>query len=523
MKIKELFPNKTRYYTPITVLYFLVIIIFTFFFHLPMKNHMGNFLSGIHAIFMMIAISPRVKLKYKYILAILAMISLYLSMRLFPIDLNILHFMIFYIPFLYAYLLPDIISPLLVGIIFSRIFLVYEGQSSNGEIIGSIIGLYSSAIVHSIISLLVARLYDMKETYRNLSIRDSLTGLYNLDYIIRKGEEFFKNNIPFAIVVFDIDHFKSFNDTFGHVSGNYVLVEIGELLKRKTKLLGGFAGRIGGDEFIALLPNIEIEEANFLYKKAQSYLKGIYLPIERELDPIKVSISVGMKHTDSINEKTLDSLIKSADKKMYYNKHTRFYNMETFRLEEILNEGEKGLLRLLSEKDMYSYVHSKYVVLYTKWILEELNVKEKTIIEILRGAWLHDIGKLFISNDILRKYGKLTDYEYEIVKHHVNIGMSIVKDFNLSKEALNAIEFHHERWDGKGYPKGIKGVETPVEGRIIQIADSYSAMTVKRVYRKTFDIEEAKEELIKNKYTQYDPILVDIFVEIMDRKIKDKV
>lgn len=519
MRIKELFPNNTRYYTPITILYFLVIIVFTFFYHKSMENHMGNFLSGFHALFMMIAISPKVKLKYKYILATLAMITLYLSMRLFPIDLNILHFMIFYIPFLYAYLLPDIVSPLLFGVIFSRIFLEYKGQNSDVEIIGSIIGLNSSAIIQSIISLLVARLYDLKEIYKNLSIKDSLTRLYNLDYIIKKGESILEANDILAVVILDIDHFKSFNDTFGHISGNYVLLQIAEILKSKTKLLGGIAGRLGGDEFIVLLPNMEIDEAEFLYEKGQKLLRQIYLPIEDGLDPVKVSISVGMEHIDNISEKTIDTLMKLADAKMYYNKYNRFNNIETFELEEILNDQEKRLLRLLSEKDMYSYVHSKYVVLYSKWLLESLGYSGQTINKILRGAWLHDIGKLSLSNGILRKYGKLKDYEYEIVKQHVGIGMYIVKNFDISQQALNAIEYHHERWDGNGYPKGIKGEDTPREGRILQIADAFSAMTIKRVYRETFSIKDAKEELIKNKNKQFDLLLVDRFIEIIDKKI----
>lgn len=145
----------------------------------------------------------------------------------------------------------------------------------------------------------------------------------------------------------------------------------------------------------------------------------------------------------------------------------------------------------------------------------DICLREPDNIQILKGAWLHDIGKLFISNDILRKYGKLQDYEYEIVKHHVDIGMCIVKDFNFSKEALNAIEYHHEN----RYPKGIKGEAIPIEGSVLQIADVFSAMTIKRVYRETFNIEDAKEELIKNKAKQFDPLLVDKFMEIVDKKI----
>lgn len=187
-------------------------------------------------------------------------------------------------------------------------------------------------------------------------------------------------------------------------------------------------------------------------------------------------------------------------------------------LKDILSPGEQYLLKLLAEKDIYSYIHSIYVSKYTEMILQSMKYTEKDIIQILKGAYLHDIGKLFISNDILKKPSKLSDEEYAIMKRHVEIGLNIVKAFEPSEKTINTIKYHQERWDGKGYPSGIIGQATPIEGRIIQVTDAFSAMTVKRAYRRSFEREEALDEIYNKKGTQFDQEIVDIFIEIMKSK-----
>jgi len=143
----------------------------------------------------------------------------------------------------------------------------------------------------------------------------------------------------------------------------------------------------------------------------------------------------------------------------------------------------------------------------------------KVSCEIIRkGALLHDIGKIGIPERILGKNGKLTNEEYEIIKSHPILGHNMIKhigDFDKNG-VLDIILYHHERYDGKGYPKGLKGDQIPLFARIVGIADTFDAMTTKRVYRDAFDIEEALNEIRKNKGTQFDSEIVDIFLSIFD-------
>jgi len=124
------------------------------------------------------------------------------------------------------------------------------------------------------------------------------------------------------------------------------------------------------------------------------------------------------------------------------------------------------------------------------------------------AGWLHDIGKILISSDIIRKSTTLTPEEYELIKGHVNYGLNIINNLSLPVEIINCIAYHHENWDGTGYPHGLAGESIPFEARILQLADSYSAMIIRRVYRKTLSPEDALNEIISGCGKQFDPNLV---------------
>lgn len=175
-------------------------------------------------------------------------------------------------------------------------------------------------------------------------------------------------------------------------------------------------------------------------------------------------------------------------------------------------------LSLIEIKDKYTAGHSKNVTYYTKKIAEKLNEEYKFHLDMNRiemAAALHDIGKIGIDANILNKPGRLTDEEYEVVKTHPCKGYYALRNVEELKEEREVVKHHHERYDGHGYPDGIKGEDIPIGARIVNIADSFDAMISDRPYRKSLGLEKAVEELIVNKGSQFDPFIVDVFLSIV--------
>jgi diguanylate cyclase (GGDEF)-like protein/putative nucleotidyltransferase with HDIG domain len=500
-----------------TIIYLVTIITSTIIMSQGFNKVIPSILAGMHAVLLIIGINYKLKTRYKYIIAILAFSCLYCAIEFFSIDFDTLSSVIYYVPLLYAYLLPDIAFPIIIGIIASSTFFKYMGDYSLKQVLGNAVGMISASAIYSIALFFMDRLSDIKDKYMNMSIRDSLTGLYNLNQIINIGEQYLAKQKGIAVFLFDIDHFKDFNDTYGHLIGNNILKQVAIKLQEKLDRYGGMAGRLGGDEFVVLMPEISLDKAKNLYDIVRVVINESYFVCDPDLEPIRISFSVGMSHSLEMKPSSMQQLLHDADMKMNYNKQGSIPGIVQTVFNTNLSSEQTQLLDLLAEKDMYSYIHSKYVVQYACWLLEALGYPDDMKREICTGAWLHDVGKLSIKNDILRKVGKLNDEEYALIKNHVKIGLAIVERFTLPEVSINSIKFHHERWDGRGYPYGIKGGDTPIEGRILQIADSFSAMTIKRVYRKNKTMEEAVEELRKNKETQFDPELVELFASIVDK------
>ena len=185
--------------------------------------------------------------------------------------------------------------------------------------------------------------------------------------------------------------------------------------------------------------------------------------------------------------------------------------IEYYRVLDINSDFEK-LMGMETEK------HSKRMEAYCHSIGIELQLSAKELDELSLAAILHDIGKVGIDPDILKKPGQLTPSEWEEMKRHPEIGYRIVRAASELVEVAEFILFHHERWDGKGYPSGLKGEEIPLICRILAVTDAYDAMTNDRVYRKAISSEEAIAELQKNAGTQFDPQIVSLFIEILQSK-----
>jgi len=193
---------------------------------------------------------------------------------------------------------------------------------------------------------------------------------------------------------------------------------------------------------------------------------------------------------------------------------------ESFDIAKLLEKTHFETIMAFSEaleaRDQYTAGHSRRVMEYSKGIGQRIKLDKQDIEELKRSALLHDIGKIGIPDTILKKQTKLTDEEYAVIKSHPETGAAILKYIKSFTHLVPAVYHHHERFDGEGYPDGIKGTAIPLHARIIAIADTFDAMTSSRSYRKALSFRTALSELERNKGIQFDPEIADVFIEILE-------
>ena len=341
-----------------------------------------------------------------------------------------------------------------------------------------------------------------QEYILKLTYKDQLTGLYNRRYYeeqIEKlsGSEF----LPLAIMMVDVNGLKLTNDAFGHHIGD-------ELLKKVAKNLiscdskGGFACRVGGDEFLMVFPNTDENEAEYLVDKLYELVSA------ERLENIVISISAGLQVRTDVSQSIRDTLIK-AENHMFRKKIVESQSMR--------NQTVNIIMQTLSEKNEREKRHSVEVAKWAKEIGVAMGLSVQKVKEIELAGLLHDIGKIAIKEDILNKPGKLTEEEYDEIKRHPESGYHILKSVDEYSSLAQCVLEHHERFDGKGYPKGIKGSQISLIARIIAVADAFEAMIAQRPYRKSLTEEMAIEEIKKNSNTQFDPEVVTAFLKIFDK------
>lgn len=358
---------------------------------------------------------------------------------------------------------------------------------------------------------------------------DALTGLYNHRCFQEKLKQTIllseKINKSVSMIFFDIDYFKHYNDLNGHQKGDEVLKIIGKIVKANIRD-DDFAARYGGEEFAIILPETNEEEAIKIANKIREAVEKESFYGE-ENQPNKVlTISAGVSvFPDRAKDEV--QLLKSADDALY---RAKFFNKNRVeRYKSILEELEKDiedkdievvssvktLISVINAKDRYTYGHSERVVLYSRLMANKLNLSKKDKENLIYGAYMHDIGKINIPKEVLMKKMPLTNEEWEMLKQHPENGVEIIKTIDSLSGAMPIILHHHERYDGKGYPYGLKGEEIPFLARILCIVDSFDAMTSNRPYNKRKTYEEAIEELKRCSGAQFDPELSNAFIEVI--------
>ncbi len=361
-------------------------------------------------------------------------------------------------------------------------------RTDRGEVIG--VGVFSQD---------VTKQKEYEDNIIYLNNHDNLTNLYNRRYYTRqliKMDNY--ESMPISIVMADINGLKIINDAFGHAKGDELLVIAAELLKETFENYG-FIARIGGDEFVAVLKNTSKKEALRLIDVVEDKTKDF------SISGIAVSISFGLATKE--NDMPLDEIIKSAEDNMYKQK--------LFHQTSNKSEAIATILKTLHEKNKREEMHSQRVSEYCELIANLLKLSSNEVKLLKISGVLHDIGKIAISDAILNKPGKLTNYEWEQIKKHPEIGFRILSASTKYVEISNDILHHHERFDGTGYPQGLAGEDIPVGSRIIALADAYDAMTSQRAYRPTLSKEEAIKEIETNLGKQFDPYIGEIFLKYL--------
>jgi diguanylate cyclase (GGDEF)-like protein len=356
---------------------------------------------------------------------------------------------------------------------------------------------------------------------------DELTGLLNR----RSLDEMIDNEISrhsryggvFSLAILDLDSFKVFNDTFGHPAGDKLLREVSNTIKGAIRNADR-AFRYGGDEFAILLPQTTVEAGIQVTERVR---KSIAEEVSSGDIPVTISIGLaswpddGISHTD---------IIAAADVTLYRAKRNGGnQSCQTSgalaALQNAIPTGESDsnidikileVIRALAEtvdsRSYYTFNHSKRVADYALVLGKALKLDTAEMCRLEACSLMHDIGKIGISDVIINKTSDLTTEEWVLVKTHPKLGAEIARRIPQLVCCSNGILYHHERFDGSGYPNGLKGDEIPLEARILAIADSYVAMTSERSYSGTLSHQHALEELKKGAGAQFDPYLVEQFV-----------
>ena len=365
--------------------------------------------------------------------------------------------------------------------------------------------------------------------------KDGLTGVFNHRYFHDALKEKItvseKDKKPLSMIFVDIDYFKHYNDLYGHQKGDEVLRTIGKILRDNLRE-DDVPARYGGEEFAVILPNTTEEEALVLADKIRKIIESTKFYGEENQPKGVLTSSMGISvYPDKAKDDI--ELIKSADDALYRAKFFNKNRVETYTsiLDELKSDIEekdvelvtsiKTLIGVINAKDRYTYGHSERVVFYSRLLADKLELSNEDENLLVYGAYMHDIGKINISRDILVKKMPLTNEEWEILKCHPVEGTEIIKPVKSLENIIPIILHHHEKYDGTGYPGQLKGENIPYLARVLTVVDSFDAMTSNRPYnvRKTYD--EAIVELRKYSGTQFDPEIASKFIEVIQEN-KDK-
>jgi diguanylate cyclase (GGDEF)-like protein len=353
-----------------------------------------------------------------------------------------------------------------------------------------------------------------------------MTGLFNRRHAMETIEHELaragRQDTGVGILMFDVDHFKRINDAHAHAGGDAVLIEVARRLRAGTREWD-IAARVSGEEFCVIAPSIETESAVAELGDRLRLAVAERAIVVGEGVAIPVTISVGaalLYQSSGSAEQAMDCADRAlyAAKRRGRNRLCRFSQLDRGDLRAEQPECLHLAEALAVASDLREGVpasHSRNVADWSASVAERLGLGHDEILEVRLAGWLHDVGKIGISDAILTKPGKLTDDEWQMMRTHPVVGDELLRNFPELSLACAGVRHHHERYAGGGYPDGIAGEQIPLAARIVAAVDAYSAMTSDRPYQDARSQDEALDELRRCAGTHFDPSVVDALIEVV--------
>ncbi len=339
---------------------------------------------------------------------------------------------------------------------------------------------------------------------QHMNDHDFLTGLYSRKYFEEARHQVDSEEyLPLSVIIADINGIRMLNNAFGYEQVDRVIAQVALILQHCCRE-GDILARTGGDEFGILLKHTGQEESYRLIQQMKRACEGANFSSLGE--SVRISLSLGCG-TKDVPEKSMDDVEREAEENLYKNK---ILDQKSYH-----NAILTSIMATMNARSQETEEHAQRLVTLSRMIGSHLALPQKSMDDLQLFAMLHDIGKIGIDDRILNKPGKLSEEEWVIMKKHPEIGYRIAISLPELSSIAEYILTHHERWDGAGYPKGLKGEEIPLLSRILAVADAYDAMTEERVYRQKRSKAEAMDEIMNNSGTQFDPAIVEIFAHCM--------
>lgn len=415
------------------------------------------------------------------------------------------------------------------------LILLSEKEKSAGFTVSELAFLETVASITSI-AVKNAGLYE--KMYREARV-DSLTRVYNYRFFVERLAEEFEGcrDDCLALLYVDLDDFKLYNQLYGALEGDKTLRAVSDII---SLCVGesGTVSRYSGKIFAAILPHYDARQTEQLAREVRRRIAVMNAePARTNYKPITVSCGICVYPYAAASVKELmdnaDLAVYSAKERgkdnivLFKGAYPVFYRVSERALSIVENTSNlnaayqantstiAALTAAIDSKDHYTYNHSRNVAVYAAILATAAGLNDDQIIMIYEAGLLHDIGKIAIPETLLSKTGKLTDSEYAVMQSHVNNAIEIIRHLPSMDYVIPAAIGHHERWDGKGYPRGLAGQDIPLSARCLAIADAYDAMTTDRPYRMGFSAEYAAEQIHQSAGTQFDPELAEVFVRLI--------
>lgn len=347
------------------------------------------------------------------------------------------------------------------------------------------------------------RIYRQKEI-EFLSFHDVLTGLLNRRYLEEEMKRLNTHrNLPISMIMCDVNRLKLINDAFGHEKGDVLIKYAADVLKESCRP-EDLVARWGGDEFILFLPKTSYQDSLKIVDRIKSN------SLKYDINSIQLSIACGV-YTKEDDDLSIQDLLRNSEDAMYREKS----------LESERNRRDMiGVIaQALYEKCPQEEAHAKRVSMLCHYLAVALKCSKEDVQKAEIAGLFHDIGKVAINCDILLKESTLDDKEWQIIKQHTEIGSKVVGESTEFKDISKAILHHHERYDGKGYPSGMKWDEIPLISRMICLAEAFDTIQQRVDQSSNESIDYVINELRKNKQTQFDPFITEIFIKDVIEKL----